>query len=86
MRICAKGYSESTSKPEICQLQVPFLVDEQILRLQISVEDPMAVTVSDPLNQLAHKLLNHRLSQPESTNLRSCAVGQGLASAAVTGR
>jgi hypothetical protein len=41
MCVCAKGNPEGTRQTEISQLQVTFSIDEQILRLQITVENAM---------------------------------------------
>lgn len=44
--------TESASKPEVCQLDVAMLVNEEVLRLQISVHDSVRVAVGRRLQDL----------------------------------
>lgn len=43
---------------EITQFQLPFPIDQQILRLQIAVEDPVFMAEGGALEQLVHKAAN----------------------------
>lgn len=51
------GNPEGSSQSEVSQLDGPKLIDEQVLRLQVSVDDPMAVTEIQPLQQLGQVAL-----------------------------
>lgn len=46
------GNPEGSSQSEVSQLDGSKLIDKQVLRLQVSVDDPMAVTEIQPLQQL----------------------------------
>ncbi len=61
MGICSHGYPKGASKPKVCQLEIIVLVNEEILGLQISMEDPMRMTVEQTGIQLVKKFL-----RPES--------------------
>jgi hypothetical protein len=52
MRISPNRDAESTCKTEVCQLKNTSPVDEQVLRLQISMENPVRVAKSDPPDEL----------------------------------
>ncbi len=41
---CVNGDSEGSGKTEICELQLAFEIDEEILRLQIAVQDSVGMT------------------------------------------
>lgn len=43
--ICAHWNTEGPREPEIRQLQVVILVDQQVLRFQVSVKDPVGVAI-----------------------------------------
>jgi hypothetical protein len=62
MCVCAEWDTERTSKTEVSNLQVALIVDEQILRLQVSVQDAMRVTVLDAGYKLQHELLDNCLA------------------------
>lgn len=53
-----------TSKPEIAELKCPFLVDQQILRLHIAVDDFVLVEVIEGLEHLENQFSDD--SQVES--------------------
>lgn len=61
MGICSHWYPKGASKPKVCQLEIIVLVNEEILGLQISMEDPMRMTVEQTGIQLVKKFL-----RPES--------------------
>lgn len=68
VRVTLERYSESAAESKICDLQNPsFLVQKQILGLQIAVEDAMGVTVGHPLAQLVEEALDHRRRQGPRT-------------------
>ena len=54
----AERDAEGASETEIGQLQVTLLVDEQVLRLQVTVEDAVGVAVASAFEQLKGKLLD----------------------------
>ena len=45
MCVCAHGDAERTRKPEVSELEVAIFRDEEVLRLEVSVEDTVGVTV-----------------------------------------
>lgn len=64
MRVTLERYSKGAAEAEIGDLQNPhFLVQKQILRLEIAVENAMGVTVSHPLAELVEEALDHRRCQ-----------------------
>lgn len=78
----AKGAGEA----KICELQVALLVDEQVLRLEVAVQDAVAVAVAHALYKLRHELLDHVLAEAERLQVRRRAVGQRLTPPAVGDR
>lgn len=52
VRVCSERNSERPRKSEIGQLEVTFFVDQQVLRLQISVQDAVRVQVVHSLDEL----------------------------------
>lgn len=60
MGVGAQGNPEGSSQSKVRQLDGPELVDEQVLRLQISVDDPMTVTEVQSLQQLGEVALWER--------------------------
>jgi hypothetical protein len=57
--ICPQRHTESAGKTEISQLEVAVLIDQQVLRLQITVQNAVSVTVAHTLAELHHELLDH---------------------------
>jgi len=49
--------TEGSSETEICELEVTVLVDEQVLRFEISMEDSMSVAVVESLDELEGEAL-----------------------------
>lgn len=45
MRVRAHGDPKRTREPKIGQLQIVSFVDEEILRLEVAMQDPVGVTV-----------------------------------------
>lgn len=82
----SKGNTEGASETEIRELEVSIAVDQQVLRLEITVENTMAVAVSDTFAQLAHELLHHRIAETQPSQVRPRAHGQRLASATIADR
>lgn len=52
---------ECSSKSKVANLDVSLVRDQQILRLQISVNNPLGVAVVNTSEQLVNHLLNHSL-------------------------
>lgn len=52
MGVGAQGHPEGSSQSEVSQLDGTQLIDEQILGLQVSVDDPMRVAEIHALQQL----------------------------------
>jgi hypothetical protein len=84
--ICAKGYTKGTRKTEISKLEIAFTINEKVLRLEITVKDAVTVAVSDSFAQLAHELLDHRVTQAKSSKIRTRAFRKCLASTTITNR
>ena len=63
MGISSHGYTKRASQPEISELEVVILVNQQILGLQVSVEDPMRVTVKQPRVQLMGEFLSFKVQE-----------------------
>lgn len=76
MSVSAQRNTKGTSKTKISQLQVTIAINKQILGLQVTVQNTVTVAVTDTLNQLSHKLLNHSVAQAE---IHHGAIGQSLA-------
>lgn len=61
----AQGHPEGSSQSEVSQLDGAQLIDEQILGLQVSVDDPMRVAEIHPLQQLEEVALpSERKEEP----------------------
>lgn len=56
--VSAERNTECAGQTKIGQLQVAFLVDEQVLRLQVTVQDTVGVAVARALEELKGKLLD----------------------------
>jgi hypothetical protein len=52
---CVDGDSEGSGETEIGELELAFVVDEEILRLEIAVEDSVRVAEVDALEELVHE-------------------------------
>ena len=61
------GDAESAGKTEICQLQQTFSVNEQVLRLQVSVEHFVSVALFDTVQKLIQVFL---LEEQEAYQVR----------------
>lgn len=57
MGIGAQGNPKGASQSKVSQFDGPKLIDEQVLRLQVSVNDPVGVAEADPLQQLGEVAL-----------------------------
>lgn len=47
--------AESTGQTEVAQLELPLLINEEILRLEVSMENPILMTKGDALEELVHE-------------------------------
>jgi hypothetical protein len=52
MRVRPQRDSKRPREPEIGELEVSFLVNEQVLRLEIAMQDAMRVEIIDAFNEL----------------------------------
>lgn len=57
VRVCPQGNAEGAGKTKVGELEVSFLVDEEVLRLQVAVEDTVRVAVVQALDKLVAELL-----------------------------
>lgn len=60
MGVGAQGHPEGPSQSKVSQLDGSQLIDEQILGLQVSVDDPMRVAEVHPLQHLEEVALEQR--------------------------
>src|SRR5690349_8603635 len=58
--ICPERHTKGTGETEICQLKVAVFVNQQVLRLQVTVQNTVSMTVAHALAQLHHEPLDHR--------------------------
>jgi hypothetical protein len=56
--VSAERNTEGAGQTKIGQLQVALLVDEQVLRLEITVKDAVGVAVARALEELEGELLD----------------------------
>ena len=62
MSQCLNWSVECSSQTKICQLDNSIVLDQQVLRLQVSVQDSMAVTKVNSIAELIHHTLHkHRI-------------------------
>lgn len=83
MGVGSEGDPKGTGETEIGQLQVAVSVDQEVLRLQVAVENPVGVAEPNAIAELAHELLDNGGSQSQLRQLGVGALGQGPAAAAV---
>ena len=57
VRVRPDGEGEGARQAEVCELDGAAVVDEQVLRLEVAVEDAMGVAVGDAGQQLMHVAL-----------------------------
>lgn len=67
MGVGAERDTECASETEIGELEVAFLVDEQVLGLEVTVEDAVGVAVAGALEEL----------ERESLDLKRCVSDAG---------
>lgn len=58
MSVSAHWNAESTCKTKVCKFDHAFLVDEQVLRLQIAMQNSVGMTVGQTGQELVHVALN----------------------------
>ena len=78
MGVGSQWDTKGASKTEIGKFKVSLTVNEKVLWLQITVKNSVGVAVSDTLAQLAHELLNHLVSESETSKLWSGALREWL--------
>lgn len=74
MCVCAEWDTKSPCETEIRQLQVPLIIDQQILWLQVTMQHPMRMTILDPRHKLQHELLDHILAQAQCLQPITCSL------------
>jgi hypothetical protein len=57
MGVCPHRNTKSSRQAKICEFEIVFLVDKQILRLQVAMQDPVRVTVQKASIELVSKSL-----------------------------
>lgn len=63
MGIRSKWHTKGSRKTKVRNLELPFRVDEKILRLQISVHDAFRMQEQQAQEQLAEQFLSFRTAQ-----------------------
>jgi len=63
------GDAEGAGETEVCQLELAFVVDEKVLRLQIAVQDPVGMAEVNALQELVHERFNGDRRQGSSLAL-----------------
>lgn len=63
MCVGSKRNTKRPSQTEISQLEVSVAVNQQVLRLEVTVQDAVAVAVANAFHQLSHELLDHGIAQ-----------------------
>lgn len=58
MGVCAEGNAESAGETKVSELEVALLVDEEVLRLEVTVEDAVGVAVAGAFEELVGELLD----------------------------
>lgn len=58
MGICAEWNAKGASEAEIADFEVSILVDEEVLRFEIAVEDAVGVAVANAREKLVRELLD----------------------------
>lgn len=84
MGICPQRHTEGAGKTEISKLEVAVLIDQQVLRLQIAVQNAVSVAVAHTLAQLHHKLLDHVRVHAQFLACQPRALWQRLSSSTLT--
>lgn len=69
MSVCAQRDAKGAGETKIGQLEVALTIDQQVLRFQIAVQDPVTVAVANAFAQLAHELLDDLIAQAETAKL-----------------
>ena len=65
MSVCTQGWREATSQPKVSNLeQFGFPVNQDVLRLQVSMENPVGMTEVQAAQQLVQEHL-----RPQGTSL-----------------
>ena len=63
--VCSNRYSEGSCKAEVSELDLPQSIDEEVLWLQVSMQDPVRVAEGQALQQLEQiTLTNARNTNP----------------------
>ena len=86
MGICPEWHTKSTSKTEICQLEVTVLVDQQVLRLQVTMQNSVGMAVAHALAQLHHEPLDHRRIHDQLLACQSRTLWKSLSTPAIADR
>lgn len=81
MGVGAQRHTERAGQAKIGQLEIAILVNQQILGLQVTMQDPVGVAVADALAQLHHELLDHLVVHAQRLPGQPRPLGQRLAPA-----
>jgi hypothetical protein len=77
--VCAERDTKSAGEPEVGELEVVVLVDEEVLGLEVAVEDAVSVAVAHALTQLHHELLDHLIVHGQGLSIQAGALWESLA-------
>lgn len=81
----SQGDTECSCQTKVGQFQIAITVDEQILRLEITMQNTMAVAITNSFHQLGHELLDHSISESHVLAQRR-TFGQRLSTSALADR
>lgn len=83
MGVCSQRHTECSGQSKIRELEIALTVNQQVLGLQITVQDSVAVTVANAFYQLSHEFLDHSIAQAEC---HGCSIRKSLAAATLANR
>mmetsp|Transcript_34817 Transcript_34817/g.81239 ORF Transcript_34817/g.81239 Transcript_34817/m.81239 type:complete len:241 (-) Transcript_34817:420-1142(-) len=58
--VLAKGHPKWSCQPKVCDLQAQSLVDQEVLRFEITMQNPACMAKFDSAQKLPRKFLDHR--------------------------
>jgi hypothetical protein len=79
--VCSQRDTESAGQTEIRQLEVAVFINQEVLRLEVTVQNSVGMAVLDALAQLHHELLHHLVVHAQALARQTGALRQRLASA-----
>lgn len=78
VRVCADRYTKSSCKAKVSELDLTLSIDEEILRFQISMKNPVRVAEGQALQQLEQITLKAQKYTYTATQSRHDVLFAGL--------